>query len=136
MSDNEICNDELENEYRQAEKTRETHPYFLHDTEEREAYMSHYRETHDSMSKEDIRKARLTYKRLELLSMETQKDMDCDFLYKIGFIEIKYKHWRQGRYLPTKQELKAIADFYSVTPDYFEKGILPHISVSKFFVVF
>lgn len=134
MNDTEIRDndlDELETAYRQAEKIRETHPYFLRDTEEREIYMSHYRETHDSMSNEDIRKARLAYKRLELLSLETKKQMGCDFLYKIGFIEIKYRHWRQGRYLPTKQELNAIADFYNVTPEYFETGILPYITTSK-----
>lgn len=134
MNDNKIRSEEfneLENEYKQAEDIRETHPYFLRDTEEREAYMSHYRETHDNMSNEDIRKARLTYKRLELLSMETRKDIGCDILYKIGFIEIKYRHWRQGRYLPTKQELNAIADFYNVIPEYFETGILPHITATK-----
>lgn len=134
MNDNKICSeelDELEDEYEQTNDIRETHPYFIRDTEEREAYMSRYRETYDSMSKEDVRKARLTYKRLELLSIETKKQMDYDFLYKIGFIEIKYRHWRQGRYLPTKQELNAIADFYNVIPEYFETGILPYITASK-----
>lgn len=134
MNDNKFRSeetDELENECEQAEDIRETHPYYLRNTEERETYMSHYRETHDSMSNEDIRKARLAYKRLELLSLETKKQMGCDFLYKIGFIEIKYRHWTQGRYLPTKQELNAIADFYNVTPEYFETGILPHITASE-----
>lgn len=129
IRDNDL--DTLETEYEQAEKIRETHPYFSHDTDERETYMCHCRETNSDMSDANAKKARLMYKRLELLILETKKHMGYEFLYEIGFIEIKYKHWRQGRYTPTKQQLDTIAAFYNVTPDYFETGILPYISIPK-----
>lgn len=134
MNNNKIHDNDLdvfENEYENTERIRETHPYFLRHSDEREAYMDRYRASYEKMSTDDKKKARLMYKRLELLAMETSNYLDYEFLYKIGFLETSYRHWHQGRYTPTKQQIDTIAAYYNVTPEYFETGILPYISICK-----
>ena len=79
-------------------------------------------------SPEERKKARLTYKCYELLTYESDKSAS---LYEIaGFIKLKYRFWRQGRYVPSQQELDAIAAFYGIDPLYFDTSMLPYISKS------
>lgn len=102
------------------------HPYHSRSTPEYKTFAAEWR--NKELSAEERKKARLTYKRYELLTYESDKSAS---LYEIaGFIELKYRFWRQGRYVPSQQELDAIAAFYNIDPLYFDTGILPYISKS------
>jgi len=102
------------------------HPYHSRSTPEFKAFAAEWR--NKTLSFEERKRARLTYKRYELLAHESDKSAS---LYEIAsFIELKHRFWRQGRYVPSQQELDAIAEFYGVDPLYFDVGILPYISKS------
>lgn len=114
----DIDNDETD------EDEQKENPFSSQNTPEYKAYKLK-RNNYCDVSSAFIKQARLTYKRFELLQLESDKLIG---LYEdMGFVELKYRDWKRGLYMPTKQEFKIITDFYGIVPSYFETGILPYI---------